>query len=204
MDDLSPPRPNPASAEQSLHPLLRHRWSPRAMSGEPVPRESLLSVLEAARWAPSSFNEQPWRFFCAPREDAALFAAFFECMTPPNRLWVDRAGVLILGAVKERRDRDGEPNRYAEHDLGAGWACAAMQAVSWGLQLHVLGGFDRDAITAVCGLAEGFRAVSMGALGVPAEPDHLPEKLRMRELAPRSRHPLAEIAYLGRWDRPLV
>lgn len=204
MDDPAPPRQKPAPARHALHPLLRHRWSPRGFEAVTVPREALLSVLEAACWAPSSFNGQPWRLICAPREEPALFADFFACLTPPNKVWADRSGVLILGAVKQLRDRDGQPNRYAEHDLGAAFACAALQAVACGLQLHVMGGFDPEAIAACCDLPEGYRPVSMAALGVPGAPDHLPDDLRERELAPRRRHPLSDVVHLGRWGRPLA
>lgn len=204
MDAVPPKGQRPAPVDHPVHPLLQHRWSPRAYSGAPVPRAALLSVLEAARWAPSSFNEQPWRFICAPREEAALFEAFFDCLTPPNKRWVREAGVLMLVAGKRARDRDGQPNRYLQHDVGAALACAAVQAVDCGLQLHVMGGFEADAIAGVCGLPDGWVPVAMAALGVPGDPATLPEDLHSRETAPRRRLPLSQIASLGRVGTPLV
>lgn len=193
----------PAAVDHDIHPLIRNRWSPRGFDGSSIKDEVLLSILEAARWAPSSFNEQPWRFGIAKRDDQATFSAYFACLTPANQPWAHRAGVLLVGAAKRLRDRDGLENQYYQHDLGAALGYACLQASASGLAMHLLGGFDRAMIASACGLPEDFLPVTMAAIGLPDGGEQLPEHLRTRELAPRSRHPVTDISFNGTWGTKL-
>src|SRR5215212_5312678 len=127
------------------HPILQpiaERWSPYAFNGQPVEREKLLSCLEAARWAESSYNEQPWVFFLAERTNAAEFERALECLLEANQVWARHAGVLILTATSRTFKKNGSPNRVAEHDLGIAAAHFALQATALGLQAHQMAGVN--------------------------------------------------------------
>lgn len=185
------------SPSHPVDPLFPRRWSPRAMSGAPVDREALLTLLEAARWSPSGGNGQPWRFVHATRGTPA-FAAFLAALVPGNQEWAHAAGALVLLAARTVRE-DGKPAPSAAFDAGAAWMAFALQATISGLAVHAMGGFDREAARAAAALPPGVEPQVMIAVGHHGPAEALPERLRARE-APSERLPLSAIAFEGRYQ----
>lgn len=186
----------PRALAHPADPLFIRRWSPRAMSGAPVAPEALATLLEAARWAPSGGNGQPWRFVFAHRGTPA-FEALLAALDPGNREWAHAAGALVLLAAQVVRD-DGRPAASAAFDAGAAWMAFALQGTLSGLVVHAMGGFDRAAARAAAALPEGVEPQVAIAVGHPGPVERLPERLRPRE-QPSDRRPLAELAFEGRW-----
>ena len=185
-----------------IHELLARRRSPRAFDpNRRVSRLALRTMLEAARVAPSCFNEQPWRFLVFDGEDSESLEQARSCLSPGNA-WARRAPVLILSIAAERWSRDGSPNRWAEHDVGLASENLALQATSLGFAVHFMAGFDEARARELFRIPEGFTPMAMIAVGYPGDPQELPPKLRERERAPRQRKPIEEIAIAGSWDRP--
>lgn len=195
-----------ANAEYPIHDLLKRRWSPRAFSSHMVEPEKLRSLLEAARWAPSSYNAQPWSFLIATREDEAEFHRLLECLVPGNASWAQHAPVLMLSVAKLNFDHNGAPNRHAWHDVGQAVADLTVQATALGLVLHQMAGFDPQRAREQFHMPEGYDPVAMIALGCPGSPESLPEQLREKELQPRSRKALESFVFTGEWGKtaPLV
>jgi nitroreductase len=195
-----------AETAYPIHELLRARWSPRAFAARPIEREVICSLLEAARWAPSSFNEQPWRFLVARKEDSETLKKLAGCLSEGNRPWAERAPLLILTVAKTYfRDDPAKANRHAFHDVGLATQNLVIQATALGLYVHQMAGFDRAGARELFDIPEGYEPVAVLAVGYLDDPDTLPENLRERELAPRARKPLREIAFAERfgWAFPL-
>ena len=183
---------------QPDHPvetLIYHRWSARAMSAQPLSSTELMRLFEAARWAPSSFNEQPWRFVYAER-DSEHWARFVELLSEGNRRWAPQAAVLIVVLSRSTFERNGRPSRTHSYDTGAAWQNLALQGCRMGLVVHGMAGFDYDAARVVLQVPEEFAVEAMIAVGRPAPTETLPEPLREREV-PSGRKPLAELAFPG-------
>jgi nitroreductase len=175
-----------------LHPLLAGRWSPRAFDPEAVVTDGeLTSLLEAARWAPSDRNSQPWRFVVARRGSDA-HKQIFTNLTPGNRRWAVAAPVLLLGA-HVASSASGVPLRHAEYDLGQAMAHLSVQATALGLHVHQMGGFAGDSVVVDLELPEGVVPTVVAAVGRLGDPEVLPADLRFREVGLRTRHPLDEI-----------
>jgi len=185
-----------------IHELLRRRWSPRAFSSRPVEPDTLRSLLEAARWAPSSYNEQPWSFIVATKEDEAEYARLLSCLVEGNIQWAQHAPVLMVSVAKLHFDENGERNRHALHDVGQAVANLIVQATALGLVVHQMAGILPEKVRALYGVPEQYEPVAGIALGYPGDPQSLPEGLRQRELAPRVRKPLTEFVFSGRWGQP--
>ena len=181
-----------------IHELLAERWSPRAFSEEPVSDEELGSLLEAARWAPSCYNEQPWRFVVAPRSETEGFERLASCLVEGNS-WARSAPILLLSVARLTFERNGAANRHALHDVGLAVENLVLQAQALGLSTHQMAGFDVERARQTLGVPDGFEPVCMIAVGHRAEPDTLPDALRERELAPRSRKPLDDLVFAGAW-----
>ena len=180
-----------AVTDHPVMEVLAGRWSPRAYDATaPLDEQKLSSALEAARWAPSANNVQPWRFIVA-RRGTAEHAAIVETLVGFNQLWAGDAGALVV-AIAEDEDADGNALRTSSYDLGQAVAHLSVQAHHDGLHVHQMAGFDRDALRAHFGLEERFRPVTVVTLGDLGDPALLPDGLRERESAPRSRRPLAE------------
>jgi nitroreductase len=196
----------PAITSEPIHELLAGRWSPRAYdAGEAVTREQITSLLEAARWAPSCFGDEPWRFLVFDRaRDPDNWRRACECLSEGNRKWASSAPLLIAALADSRyRSRD-EHNRWAQYDAGAASMSLVLQAVALGLSAHQMGGFDRERLSASFGVPERFTPMAVIAIGYPGDPDQLPDDLQERELAERNRRPLSEIAFTGRWESPYL
>ena len=166
-----------------IHELLRRRWSPRAFSPQPVPPDTLERLFEAARWAPSSNNEQPWSFVVATSDQLDDFARLRDCLNEKNALWAGRAPVLMLSVARRHFNRNGQENRHALHDVGQAVANLTFQATAEGLFVHQMAGFSVEKARETLGLPNGQEPVAMIALGFPGDPAALPDDLRARELA---------------------
>jgi nitroreductase len=189
----------PALAAHPILDIVRARWSQRAFDAQPVAAADLLSILEAARWAPSSSNEQPWHFIVARRDDAPRFAALLACLAPSNQRWAKDAGALVLVVTRTQFVRHGKPNAHAWHDAGLALANLLLEATAHGLATHPMAGFDAAAARAAFGIPAGFDPVVTVALGHPGSLEALPEDLQAREVAPRQRRPLSEFVFEGTW-----
>jgi len=182
---------SPAPATD-VHPLLAARWSPRAFdSAAELTVEQEFRLLEAARWAPSASNSQPWRFLVARRGEAS-FDTLFASLAPGNKLWAGSAAALLLAAA-QTMDAEGNQHPWAAYDLGQAIAHLSVQAEHEGLSVHQMGGFDRDAVSNTVDLPKGVEPFVLVALGVRAPATVLPEALAAREVGPRSRRPVNEL-----------
>lgn len=187
------PMPSPRRPDADVDPRFPDRWSPRAFAPDPVPEADLEAIFEAARWAPSAMNEQPWVLVYAA--EAAPRGRLLDALVPFNQVWARHAPVLVLVATRRHFARNGQPNRWAAFDAGAAWMALALAARARGLHTHSMGGFDADAALQTCGLdPEQYEALAVVALGRRAAPATLPEELRDRE-QPSERKPLADVAY---------
>ncbi len=196
----------PADANFPIHDLIRRRWSPRAFSPRPVESEKLLAILEAARWAASSFNEQPWSFLVATREDTSEHDRMVSCLVEGNMAWARGAPVLMLSVAKLFFEKNGKPNRHAFHDVGLAVENLVIQATVLGLFVHQMAGFSVEKARQLFGIPDGQEPVAAIALGYPADPETLTQQLREKEMAPRVRKSLQEFVFMGQWSRtfPLV
>jgi nitroreductase len=168
-------------ADHPIDNLFLDRWSPRAMSGEAVSQEELMVLFEAARWAPSSYNNQPWRFLYAHRE-TEHWQTFFDLLVEFNQSWAKNAGVLVLFISKNTFDMNGERSVTHSFDTGAAWENLALQGWSSGLVVHGMQGFDFERARTTLNIPEGFQVEAMAAVGKPGDVSALPEGLKEREL----------------------
>jgi nitroreductase len=189
----------PAATEHPVHDFIVQRWSPRAFSEKAVSPDVLRSLFEAARWAASSYNDQPWAYLVATKDDQENYAKLLSVLMDMNAAWAKRAPVLAISVARRHFKHNGALNRVALHDLGAANAQLTMEATSRGLLVHQMAGFDQDKAREVFGIPEGWDPVSAIAIGYPGDPETLPEKLRAPELAPRTRKPLSEFVMTGHW-----
>jgi nitroreductase len=194
-----------AGAPASVHPILADRWSTRAYDDAPLDAGTVVALLEAARWAPSAMNAQPWRFLVGQRDangPDATWQAIYDTLAEGNRIWAKRAPVLIL-AVTRTTNEDGTPRPVAAYELGLAVSQLTTQAHSEGLHVHQMGGFDPASARLALGVPADFTPYVVIAVGRRGSDDHLPEFLRDREAAPRERRPLSDLAFAGTWGRPL-
>lgn len=189
----------PAFTTFPVHDLIRNRWSPRAFADKPVEREVLASLFEAARWAPSSNNEQPWAYIVATRDDSENFAKMLSVLVEFNANWAKNAPVLLLAVSALKFHGNGTPNRNAFYDTGAACALLTVEATARGLFVHQMAGFDSAKAKQVFEIPADCEPIAAIALGYPGDPESLPQKLRDRELAQRTRKPLTEFVMSGRW-----
>jgi nitroreductase len=190
---------NPAPTAVPLHDLVKHRWSPRAFGDKNVAPDVLRSVFEAARWAPSSSNMQPWAYIVATRDQEDDYAKILSTLVEFNQGWAKNAPVLVLSVAQIKTPKDGSSNRWAFHDVGSASAQLTFEANSHGLLVHQMAGLDPNKAREVFAIPQDWDAVAALAIGYPGDPQSLPEQLRQRELAPRSRKPLSEFVMTGRW-----
>jgi nitroreductase len=185
-----------------IHEVLERRWSPRAFADRPIEAEKLRSLFEAARWTASSMNEQPWRFILACRTHAEDFEKAAACLMPMNRAWAQNAPVLVFAIAKKAFSQNDSPNRVALYDLGQAVANLAMQATSLGLSLHQMGGIDVEKVRSTYAIPPEFEPVTAIAIGYAGDHETLPEELRRREIAPRTRHPFEKFVFSHKWGKP--
>ncbi len=181
-----------APAVEGVLPVFHSRWSPRSFSDREVSAADLEKVFEAARWAPSSSNEQPWRFLVGTR-NSSTYNKIFSALVGFNQAWAGAAPVLILGVASTRFAQNGNPNGYALYDLGAASSYLVLQAAALGLVAHQMAGYDHEAARQAFGISADYALGSVIALGFQGEPAALAnEQLLARELAPRQRKPLKD------------
>ena len=187
--------------EVPIHPLLAGRRSPVAFASTPVEPGTLASLLEAARWAPSCRNEQPWSFIVATKDNKSDFDRLLGCLVEFNVQWAQHAPVLILSIARMTFPSNGKPNRHAFHDVGQAIANLTVQATVSGLVVHQMAGFDIEKARHEFSIPQDHEPVAVAAIGYPGSPAELPEKFRQKELAPRQRKPLADFVYESDWGR---
>lgn len=191
-----------ATADAPVHEFLAKRYSPYVYEDRPVSQEDLTSLFEAARWSASSYNEQPWRYIVATRDNTEEYERLLSCLVEGNQAWARQAPVLALGVVKTTFTHNDKPNRVALHDLGAASASLTFEATSRGLAVHQMGGILPDKAREVYGVPEGYEVVTALAIGYAGTPDDT--DLGRRDRKPRKRRPLAEFVFAGRWDEPAL
>ena len=192
----------PAETQAPIHELIRRRWSPRAFSDRPVEPDKLVSLFEAARWAASSSNEQPWAFVVATTADSTNYENMLSVLVDFNRGWANKAPVLILTLAHIQFEKDARPNRHAFYDLGQAAENLSLQATALGMATHPMAGFNVEAARERFAIPQGWEPVSVIALGYPGDPGALAEKLRQRELAQRQRKPVESFVFSGAWGHP--
>lgn len=196
----------PAPTNFPVHDLIRDRWSPRAFAAKPVEPAVLASLFEAARWAPSSNNEQPWAYLVATKADAENFAKTLSVLVEFNASWAKDAPVLVLAVAGLKFQANRTPNRNAFYDTGAATALLSVEATFRGLAVHQMAGFDPAKAKQVFEIPEDWEPIAAIAIGYSGDPKLLPQKLHDREVAPRTRKPLTEFVMSGRWGHtsPIV
>ncbi len=182
--------------DTALDPIFLHRWSPRAFDGSVMSAEDLRTIFDAGRWAPSSFNYQPWRFLYATRDDAANWSRFVDLLMPFNALWAKEASALVFIVSETTMGAPDKPSHSHSFDSGAAWGAMALQAHMLGYHTHGMAGIEMDKSRTELGVPDGFRIEAAIAIGRMGDPAALPEKLQEREV-PSGRKSLDEIAYPG-------
>ena len=191
------------SAETSapIHDLIRERWSPRAFSSRHVEKEKLRSLFEAARWAASSYNAQPWYFIVATKEDPENYKKILDSFVEFNQGWAKNAPVVALSVARMKFEHNGTPNNHAFHDVGQAAANLALQATALGLQVHQMAGILPEKAREIFGIPDGYEPVAGFAIGYPGDHTDLPDTLREQERAPRTRKPLDSFVFTGGWGK---
>ena len=177
-------------ADHPIDTLFLDRWSPRAMSGEEITEEELLVLFEAARWAPSSYNNQPWRILYA-RRGSEQWPLFFDLLVETNKGWANNAAVLLLFVSKTTFDHNGKPYPTHSFDTGAAWQNLALQGFLKGYVVHGMQGFDYEQARVSLNIPDEFRVEAMAAIGRPGKLEVLPETLKSRE-TPNDRRKLEQ------------
>jgi nitroreductase len=196
---MMPAVEKPAKTDTPILDLLSRRWSPRAFDRRPVEPEKLRSLLEAARWAPSSYNGQPWYFILATKDDPENCKKVLECFVEFNQDWAKNAPVIGLTVAGLKFAHNGQNNRHAFHDVGQAIANLTVEATAKGLFVHQMAGILPDKAREVFGIPPDYEAVAGFAIGYLGDPVLLPDPIRERELAPRERKPLSSFVFTGSW-----
>jgi len=181
-------------ADHPIDNIFLDRWSPRAMSGEDIPERGLMSLFEAARWAPSSNNNQPWRILYAGR-NTQHWPLFFTLLTDSNKIWAKNSSVLLLIISKNTFD-NGQPSRTHSYDAGAAWENLALQGNLMGYVVHGMQGFDYELAQSSLNIPDGFTVEAMASIGLPGNKEDLPDYLQERE-SPNDRRKLTETVCQG-------
>ncbi len=184
----------------NLHPPLAERWSPLAFSPEPIEPAVLHLLMEAARWAPSSYNEQPWRYIYATIDDGEAHAQVLSCLVPGNQEWAKSAPFLAISVAKLTLTRNGKPNDYSRHDVGQATMSIVTEAMANGLYSHQMGGILHDRIRELYAIPEDYVPVAGLAIGRYGHPALLPPALQNREAATRTRRPLSELFFHNKFQ----
>ncbi len=183
-----------------VHDLILRRWSPRAFAEKAVSPADIRKLFEAARWAASSSNEQPWRFFVGRKGDET-YRKIFDALVPFNQTWAKSAPLLILSVAKKTFTEKGNANNYNLHDTGAATAMLALQATASGMHAHSMAGFDTEQVRASFGIPSDYDIGAVTAVGYFGDPESLPDYMLKTEVAPRQRKPLEEFVF-SEWEKP--
>jgi nitroreductase len=192
-----------ATTEYPVIELIKNRWSPRAFSNTPVEQKKIMSLLEAARWTPSCFNEQPWNFIIFKKENQEEFRKIIEIISPRNQLWAKNAPLILLSVAKITFELNGKVNKYALHDVGAAVNNLTLQATSMGLFVHQMAGFDSEKAKILFHIPEGFEPIAAIAIGYYGNPDDLSEEFIHSEYSKRNRKTINDFSSIGEWNKDL-
>ncbi len=192
-----------ASVEYPVIDLIKNRWSPRAFSSSPIEEEKIMSLIEAARWAPSCFNEQPWNFILFKKENQEAYKNIIDIISPKNQLWAKTAPLIILSVAKIKFEQSGKINKHALHDVGAAVSNLTMQANSMGLYIHQMAGFNTDKAKELFNIPDDYEPVTAIAVGYYGNKDDLPEEFIKSETAERNRKSLDEFTFESKWHNKL-
>ena len=188
-----------ANPDHPIQELIASRWSPYALAERPVSDDDLRSLFEAARWAASSYNEQPWSYIVATKANPAEHERLLSCLVEGNQPWAKAAPVLALGCTNLQFARNNKPNAAAMHDLGLASATLTFEATARGLSVHQMIGILPDRARELYGIPDGVQPLTGLAIGYAGDPEILPDAYKQRDLAARQRKPLAEFVFGGRW-----
>jgi nitroreductase len=188
-----------ASPDHPVNALIAERWSPYSFAEKAVSGDDVRSIFEAARWAASSYNEQPWSYIVATRANDEAFERLLSCLVEGNRPWAQAAPVLAIGCTSLKFAANGQPNAAAHHDLGLASATLTIEATARGLSVHQMIGILPDRARELYNIPEGVEPLTALAIGYRGEPDALPESYRPRDLAPRRRKPVGEFVFGDKW-----
>ena len=188
-----------ATTDYDIHELIARRFSPYAFANRPVSDDDLRSLFEAARWSASSYNEQPWRYIVATKNMPEEFERLLSCLVEANQLWAKAAHVLAIGCTSLLFSRNGQPNAAAVHDLGLASGSLAFEATARGLCVHQMIGILPEKARQLYGIPEGVQPMTGLAIGYGGDPNNLPETLKQRDLALRTRKTLHEFIFGGQW-----
>jgi nitroreductase len=203
--DISEPSlENEQACGRSILSLLVQRRSWKAFSPRLIEPEILDRLFEAARWAPSCMNEQPWSFIVAPKQNPSEFERLLGCLHEFNIRWAQHATALLLSVARLTFTSNGEPNNHALHDVGQAIANLTFQATACGLTVCQMAGFDVEKARLTFSIPLGHEPVTVAAIGYPGDADVLPEKLRQKMLAPRQRKPAEKFVFEGDWGQPPI
>jgi nitroreductase len=196
---------NPAVTQAPINETIANRWSGRAFDAtKAVSKEQILSLCEAARWAPSCFGDQPWRFMVWDKNsNVDAWQKAFDCLVPGNQEWVKHAPVLLLVCADTLFGHNQKPNRWAQYDTGAAAENLCLQAADLGLMTHQMGGFNLDATREAFAIPEQFTLMAMVAIGYSGDANQLSDDLKARELAVRKRKQLADLFFDSAWNKPI-
>lgn len=191
----------PADNEYPIHDLIKNRWSPRAFSDEPIEDDTLCSLFEAARWAPSCYNDQPWFFVVGQNQSSQdVYEDLLDCLVEENQTWASGAPVLALSVARTQFDFNGKPNRHALHDVGLAVENLVIEALDHGLYVHQMAGFVEAKARTKFDIPEQHEPVAGLAIGYPGDPDQLSEDKQEAEKSPRERKPLDEMVFGNSWN----
>ncbi|MFP4111743.1 MAG: nitroreductase family protein [Candidatus Woesearchaeota archaeon] len=199
MDDISNDVKDYRKPKYDINPVFVNRWSKRSMTGEALPKDDIMSLFDAARWAPSSYNNQPWRFIYALK-DTSEWDELFDLMIDFNKSWAKNASALIVIISKKYFDYNGKYSQTHAFDTGAAWMSLALQGSMKGLVVHGMQGFDYDKAKDILDIPDDHEVLAMAAVGYPAPKDALPEDLRKSE-EPSSRKDFSEFVFEGKFSK---
>ena len=189
----------------TIHELIASRWSGRAYdSGKPVSREDIISLIEAARWAPSCYGDQPWRFIVFDKvTNESAWQKALDCLVEGNRAWAKDAPLLLLSCADSTLSQNGKPNRWGQYDTGAATENLCLQAAALGLMVHQMGGYDADKTREMFAIPEQFTPMAMMTVGYQLAEDDIPEDMKEREYGERARNPIEDNFFDGSWDKAI-
>lgn len=191
----------PAITTHHIHPIIKQRWSPRSLSPQSLDKDKLQRIFEAARWAPSGFNEQPWRFIVGIRGDAT-WQKMYDALVEFNQIWAKNAPVLVVNLGKKTISKNGQANASFQYDVGQSIAYITFQAAAEGLVVHQMGGFNREALKKAFDVPDDYAVLTVCSIATQDSPDKLPPNFEEMERAPRQRRPLEELVYTEAFGKP--
>lgn len=189
-----------ADTDFPIEALLSRRWSPYSFSDKDVAKEDLLAIFEAARWAPSSYNEQPWRYILARQSDSEAFEKLLSCLVEGNQIWARNAPVLVIGVAMLNFTRNGKPNKAAIHDLGLAAGNMCVEATARGLYVHQMIGIVPERVRELYRVPEEAEPLTGLAIGYLGDGSNLPEASQERDRDPRPRRPVTSFVFEGSWE----